>query len=191
MSKIREWVIGGLKEMGAELVGPGAPWRAKSVWAAALAAILGTGFWQRGAPALKPDQPAQEQAGSRVQGQGGGEAQPAQQPSGPASSAAVALGVSYVGGYFLGWCYRRFVKLSVVLTGAALAALAAVKSLGLFETDVAALEGHVREGSAWLSSHAESLNNYLTGLLPSAGATGLGAFGGFRRKRRTAPAAGE
>ena len=111
-----------------------------------------------------------------------GPSQTDSQETNPASSAAVNLGVSYIGGFFLGWCYRRFVKVSVLLTCGILAVLMAIKSLGWFETDVAALQDSVREGSSWLGNHAADLNRYLTGLLPSAGAAGFGLFRGFRRK---------
>jgi uncharacterized membrane protein (Fun14 family) len=173
MSRIREWMADGVRGLGTELMGPGAPWKARSVWAAAVIAILGTGFWRSDAPKPPPAPAALEQAA----------APSAAHEAGPASSAAVTLGISYIGGFFLGWCYRRFVKLSVVLTGGVLAVLALVKSLGWFESDVSALEGHVREGSAWLGHQAAALNDYLTGLLPSAGATAFGAFRGFRRRK--------
>ena len=177
MSWKPEWRTGGLRAMGAGLIGPGAPWKAKSVWVAAVVAILGTGFWRSETQAPQPAPSAQEQTVDVTR-----PAQTAPEGTGPASSAAVNLGASYVGGFFLGWCYRRFVKLSVMLTCGVLAVLALIKSLGWFEGDVMSLQDHVREGSSWLGNHATALNQQLTGLLPSAGAAGFGLFRGFRRK---------
>ena len=175
MSTTQGWVGSGLRAIGAELIGPGAPWKAKSVWVAVIVAVAGTGFWRSEASRPQTVQPAHEQVASP--------AQPAAHGTSPASSAAVNLGVSYVGGFFIGWCYRRFVKLSVLLTGGVLAVLVAIKHLGWFENDVSALQGQVREGSAWLGNQAAALNGHLSGLLPSAGAVGIGLFQGFRRKR--------
>lgn len=179
MGRQPEWQASGLRALVSGLTGPGAPWKAKSVWLAAGVAILGTGFWRSDAPGPQPAPSAQEQAVDAA-----GPSQSADQGTSPASSAAVNLGVSYIGGFFLGWCYRRFVKVSVMLTCGILAVLMAIKSLGWFETDVASLQDHVREGSSWLGNHAADLNRYLTGLLPSAGAAGFGLFRGFRRKLR-------
>ena len=175
---------GGLRALVSGLTGAGAPWKAKSVWVAAGVAILGTGFWRSDAPGPQPAPAAQEQAVDAA-----GPSRSADHGTNPASSAAVNLGVSYIGGFFLGWCYRRFVKVSVMLTCGAVAVLMAIKSLGWFETDVASLRDHVRVGSSWLGNHAADLNRYLTGLLPSAGAAGFGLFRGFRRKCEPAVAA--
>lgn len=158
MGWVHEKVAEGIGSLRAELVGPGAPWKAKSVWLAVVLVVLGSGFW-------------------RSETFHGG---------GPASSAAVHLGMSYIGGFFLGWCYRRFVTLSVALTGGVLAVLMTVRSLGWFESDAATLQDQVHAGTAWLREHAEALNRHLTGLFPSAGAAGVGIFRGFRRKRVTA-----
>lgn len=174
------WLAYGLRSLGAELTKPGAPWRAKSIWAAAVITVLGTGFWQSDEPAPQPAPQTQEVAEVPADRE-----KPASPPRGTSrgSSAAVSLGLSYIGGFLLGWCYRRFLKLSAVLTGGVLAVLMAIRGLGWFDGDMAALQEPVREGAAWLGSQAAALDRYLTGLLPSAGAAGIGMFRGFRRKR--------
>jgi uncharacterized membrane protein (Fun14 family) len=180
MKRNRQWVATGIRDMGAEFVGPAAPWKAKSVWVAAALMVLGSGFWRSDISRQQAEAPAQEQTGTAS-------AQPVPQETGPASSAAVGLGASYIGGFLLGWCYRRYLRFSVMVSGAVLAALVALKRLGWFEGDAAAIEAHVRQGSTWLNSQAAALNHYLTGLLPSAAATGVGLFKGFRRRRQGRP----
>ena len=92
------------------------------------------------------------------------------------------LGASYLGGFILGWAFRRFLRIAAMLAAIALAALTAMKATGWIELDWSSLEQQVGRTAQWLHGEAEGLRNMLTGFLPSAGAAGAGSFFGFSRK---------
>jgi len=99
------------------------------------------------------------------------------------SSPAVAgFTGSYLGGFFIGWAFRRFLKVAALLAGAVLASIAALKSSGLVELDWVAVETQVSQAIASVHQGAEGLKHSLSGFLPSAGAGAAGVFFGFRRK---------
>jgi uncharacterized membrane protein (Fun14 family) len=98
------------------------------------------------------------------------------------SPAMAQLGASYLGGFILGWAFRRFLRIAAMLAAIALAALTAMKATGWIELDWSSLEQQVGRTAQWLHGEAEGLRNMLTGFLPSAGAAGAGSFFGFRRK---------
>jgi uncharacterized membrane protein (Fun14 family) len=56
------------------------------------------------------------------------------------------------------------------------------KKWGWFELDWSVVEGQVRHSLSWLQGEAGAFKQFITGYLPSAGAAGVGAFLGFRRK---------
>lgn len=99
------------------------------------------------------------------------------------SSPAVArFGGSYLGGFFLGWAFRRFLKIAALIAGAVLASIAALKSTGWIDLDWAAVETQISQGLTSIHQGAEGLKNTLSGYLPSAGAGAAGVFFGFRKK---------
>ncbi len=162
-----------------------APWRAKSVWIAASLILIGAIFWARDA-ARTPARPSSTSApgvsgfAEPAPGVGTGGGQVVCAPR--AWPATCRLGVSYLGGFFLGWALRRFLKATLLLSGAAIALIALGKKLGWLDLDWASVENHVRTSLAWIQGEAGSIKQFLTGYLPSAGAAGLGVFFGFRRK---------
>ena len=161
--------------------GQNPPWKAKTVWIAVLLVILGCYFWVKDAastPTPRADTPGK--TGFAADSPGNGKS-PAVSGK-PQSPATFRLGVSYLGGFFLGWGLRRFLKLTLLLSGALIILIAMGKKLGWVDLDWAAVEAHVRSSSSWLSGEAASLKTFFTGYLPSAGAAGIGAFFGFRRK---------
>src|SRR5574342_686915 len=83
------------------------------------------------------------------------------------SPAVAQMAGSYLGGFLIGWAFRRFLKLAVVIVGFTLACIGALKTTGWIDLDWTSIEG---------------LKNLLTGFLPSAGAAGAGSFFGFRNK---------
>jgi len=98
------------------------------------------------------------------------------------SPAAAQIGASYLGGFLLGWAFRRFLRIAAMLVAIVLAGIAVMKASGWIDVDWSALEAQVGRTVQWLHGEAEGLRNVLTGFLPSAGAAGAGSFFGFRKK---------
>ena len=97
----------------------------------------------------------------------------------PALPATFRLGAGYAGGFFIGWLSRKFIKTALLVFGGILGLLALAKGLGWFETDWIALEAYTRDSFAWISGHAGTFKDFITGYLPSAGAAALGVFFGL------------
>jgi uncharacterized membrane protein (Fun14 family) len=159
------------------------PWQARSVWVALALMLLGGGLWvqdrtqPKPASATAPPGASQfsDSASTLAQSGGGHELK-------PAAPATFRFGASYIGGFFLGWTFRRFLKVTLLLSGVAIVLIALGKKLGWLELDWVAIEGQVRQSQVWLHGEAGAFKQFLTGYLPSAGAAGVGAFLGFRRK---------
>jgi uncharacterized membrane protein (Fun14 family) len=113
---------------------------------------------------------------------GTGSIKPPPAGSEPTSPATFRLGLSYLGGFFLGWSLRRFIKWTLLLGGAVILVIGLGRKLGWFDLDWASIEGQVRSSLTWLQGEAGAAKQFLTGYLPSAGAAAIGIFLGFRRK---------
>ncbi len=98
------------------------------------------------------------------------------------SPAAAQIGASYLGGFLLGWAFRRFLRIAAMLVAIVLAGIAVMKASGWVDVDWSALEAQVGRTVQWLHGEAEGLRSVLTGFLPSAGAAGAGSFFGFRKR---------
>lgn len=159
------------------------PWKAKTVWVALGLMLLGGGLWIK--DRAQPDSPS---AAAPVASSQFSDPATTGAPSGrrhemrPSASAIFRIGASYVGGFFLGWTFRRFLKLTLLLAGAAIVLIILGKKFGWFELDWATAQGHARHSLAWLQGEAGAFKEFVTGYLPSAGAAEVGAFLGFLRK---------
>lgn len=98
------------------------------------------------------------------------------------SPAMAQIGGSYLGGFLIGWAFRRFLRMAAMLVAVVLGCMALLKATGWIDVDWSALEGQISRAVQWLHGEAEGLRNVLTGFLPSAGAAGAGTFFGFRKK---------
>lgn len=98
------------------------------------------------------------------------------------SPATAQIGASYLGGFLLGWAFRRFLRIAAMLVALVLACIGVMKASGWIDVDWSALEGQVSRTVQWLHGEAQGLKDVLTGFLPSAGAAGAGSFFGFRKK---------
>ncbi len=98
------------------------------------------------------------------------------------SPTVAQLGGSYLGGFLIGWAFRRFLRIAAMLVAILLACLGMLKASGWIDVDWGELEGQIHRAVQWLHGEAEGLKSVLTGFLPSAGAAGAGSFFGFRKK---------
>lgn len=160
--------------LGSALGGGDRPWRAKTVLLALVIVVAGMGLWLRDA---RPGSPAaasgQTKATSTDSGSNRGWdfARP--------TPRYVLMGVSYIGGFFLGWAFRRFLRLAAALAAVALLIVGVGKYAGW---NVAPTEARVKESAFWVGQEATAVRDRVKGWLPSAFAGGAGAWLGFRRK---------
>jgi uncharacterized membrane protein (Fun14 family) len=98
------------------------------------------------------------------------------------SPSIAQIGGSYLGGFLIGWAFRRFLRFAAMLVAAVLAGIAVMKATGWIDVDWSALETQITRTVQWLHGEAQGLKNVLSGFLPSAGAAGAGSFFGFRKK---------
>ena len=144
-------------------------WRLTSVKIALVLALVGLGFW------------VSEERHPQVDDFSSSLGKPKTHLS-PSSPASFRLGVSYIGGVVIGWCFRKFIRFTTLLAAAVLGGIALLKTTGLIELDWASVESHVRESLAWMNGQAAALKTFLTGYLPSAGAGGWGLVKGLRHR---------
>ena len=98
------------------------------------------------------------------------------------SPALAGIGGSYIGGFFIGWSFRRFVRATILVAGVALLITGTLKATGWIDLDWASIEAWVQQTMQSLQSGAQGLKEVASGYLPSAGAGSAGAFLGFRKK---------
>jgi len=153
-----------------------APWRSRTVIAAFVVALVGFGFWVRSAfegNHAEPRKPGLTASAEPAQHSGVDFTRPL--------PGYVRVCASYIGGFLIGWTFRRFVK----ITALALAAIVAVLALAKFAgCDSTALQERVKRDAAAVRQEAARDRDYLRGLLPSTTGAALGIFWGFRRRSR-------
>ena len=92
------------------------------------------------------------------------------------------LGGSYLGGFFIGWAFRRFLRMAALIAGGLLAGIAVLGNTGWIDLDWSAAETQISHGITAAHRGAEGLKHILAGYLPSTGAAAAGVFFGFRKK---------
>ena len=98
------------------------------------------------------------------------------------SPAVVGIGASYLGGFFFGWAFRRFLKMAALITGGLLACIAVLEDTGWIDLNWTSVETQISHSIAAVHQGAEGLKHILSGYLPSTGAAAVGMFFGFRKK---------
>ena len=98
------------------------------------------------------------------------------------SPALASAGGSFLGGFLIGWAFRKTLKLALLVTGSLLLLIAVLKTTGWIHLDWTLIQTDVNHIFDWARGKAQGFKDVLTGYLPSAGAAGAGALFGFRKK---------
>jgi len=159
---------------GAAAVSGDGPWRARTVLLALLVVVVGLGFWVRDAAQGQPP-PATARVTTSTSPASTGSGWDFTRPV----PGYVRVCASYVGGFFIGWAFRRFIRLALAVVALVVLLVGLGKCAGCnpVETDV-------KERATWVKHEATAARDYLKGLLPSTSAGAVGTFLGFRRKDR-------
>jgi uncharacterized membrane protein (Fun14 family) len=162
--------------VGALIASSSAPWRAKTVLVALIVVVLGGWFWVRDAMKNEPAAAPQGSTTSmrpETQTHGWDFSRPVPAP--------VRIGASYIGGFLIGWAFRRVLHVILALAGAALLIVGAGKFAGC---NTVPTETKVKQTSALVQHEATIARDYLKTVLPTASAGAVGTFLGFRRRIR-------
>jgi uncharacterized membrane protein (Fun14 family) len=172
MSPLAQRILGSL--FGAAAAGGHGPWRAKTVLLALFVVVVGLGLWVRDvAKGPPPSTFAHVTTSPETAASGGGWDLTRPFPG------YVRICASYIGGFFIGWVFRRFIRLALSLAALAVLLVGVGKYAGW---NVAPAETRVKESATRVQHAAAAAKDHLKGLLPSTSAGAVGAFLGFRRK---------
>ncbi len=98
------------------------------------------------------------------------------------SPALARGGASFIGGFLVGWAFRKTLKIALLITLSLAALVAILKTTGWIHLEWNLIESDVHRTLDWARGQAQSLKEVAVGYLPSAGAGVAGAFFGFRNK---------
>jgi uncharacterized membrane protein (Fun14 family) len=98
------------------------------------------------------------------------------------SSALFRFGASFAGGFFIGWAYRKSLRIAGMIFAGLLALVGLAKWSGLLPLEWDALTQSLHDGFTFFSGEATKAEKFLTGLLPSGVAGLAGVFKGARHK---------
>ena len=98
------------------------------------------------------------------------------------SPAVIGIGGSYLGGFFFGWVFRRFLGMAALITGGLLTCIAVLEDTGWIDLDWASVQTQISHAIVAAHQGAEGLKHILSGYLPSTGAGAVGMFFGFRKR---------
>jgi uncharacterized membrane protein (Fun14 family) len=158
------------------------PWRAKTVLIAGLTIVAGLGLWLHAVVTVQPPAGADAATLSDISQR----ATETQFDWSKPMPRYVKAAISYIGGFFIGWTFRRFIGVAVALGVLILGLLAFGKYTGW---DTSAAQEKVKNTGELVQREAGNLKDQLQTMLPSATAVGVGAFLGFRRRHRPATTA--
>jgi uncharacterized membrane protein (Fun14 family) len=100
----------------------------------------------------------------------------------PESSALFRFGGGFCGGFFIGWAYRKSLRLAALIFGGLVALIGMAKWSGLIHLDWDAVTKSLNDVFAMCQGELARCEKFLMGLLPSGFAGLLGVFKGARQK---------
>lgn len=165
------------------------------------ATVVGAGMWGYAA-ATRPPETASTAAATGAQVSGGitprsltGTSTPAGENALPdvqevadrakrlideSSPAMFRFGLSFVAAFFLGWLLRRFITLTLLVTGAVAAGVIALQRTGVIGIEGDDIRREAERSVGWLQGQAGAIRDVVTGYLPTGFAAILGGYKGFR-----------
>lgn len=169
-------------------------WRSRPMVMAGLVTVVGLVLWIMGVVLAEP-----AQSGGAASGAAGGLVSALTDRSTPEASADpgstsrqlgfggaagplfAKLGGSFMIAFAVGYAFRKFLKLAILIGGVIAIGVFAMQRAGVASIDWASVQQHVSDSFAWLRGEAEGFRTLVAGALPSAAAAGFGLFMGFRR----------
>lgn len=159
-------------------------WRSPSFLVALAGAVVGLVLWWR-APAPEPA-PAPGPSASGFTRFAEGPTTPAPTPAaspplvGKDAPLPFRLGAGYVGGFLVGWAWRRSLRAALWVAGGAAVLIATAKYLGIGGVEWSTIEAQVTEGLDWFERQAGMARKWLSGHLPAGIFSVLGFWRGAR-----------
>jgi uncharacterized membrane protein (Fun14 family) len=98
------------------------------------------------------------------------------------SPALARGGASFLGGFLVGWAFRKTLKIALLITISLAALVAILKTTGWIHLEWSLIQSDVNRTLDWARGQAQSLKEVVVGYLPSAGAGVAEAFFGLRKK---------
>lgn len=174
-------------------------WKSKSLIVAVAVMLLGLGLWGYAAatrPKVAPVVPAAghgravpgvvQGLASDPQAAGGGQGTaPTTEPEArlidKASPAVARFGGCFVVAFCVGYAFKKFIKVTAILTGVLLIALFALQKSGVINLDWAWVQSGLESGVAWLKGEAGAMKDFILGYLPSSASALAGLVVGLRK----------
>ncbi len=152
-------------------------WYSRSLFVAAVFFVVGLGFWWKApsTPAARPAAAGSAQLASSSAGGLGGVKQTLSR-----APATFRFSASFIGGFFIGWAYRKSLKYALCLAALLIGGILLLKWAGAGAVDLGEMEHQATQGLEWLWHQAGTIKKMLSGALPSTSFALLGAFIGAR-----------
>jgi uncharacterized membrane protein (Fun14 family) len=169
-------------------------WKCKSLAVALLISALGVFFWigETPPPSAAPSASTGSVEGSSFAGARAPSTNPAPAPASGVDAVREKLktapltfryGMSYVGGFLVGYAFRRSLKTALWLAGVFTAGVLLLKWSGAYDADLGAVQHQIQEGLGYFTREAAAWKQRLSGFMPSAGVGAVGVFLGARSGR--------
>jgi uncharacterized membrane protein (Fun14 family) len=92
------------------------------------------------------------------------------------------LGLGFFAGFCVAYTLKAFVKLTIILAGLAVIGLVALQQTGAITVDWSVVEGWLAQGSSLLAEQFDSIQAFVTGLIPTSTSAVAGAALGAIKK---------
>jgi uncharacterized membrane protein (Fun14 family) len=161
------------------------PWRSPSLWIAVAITLVGLGLWAYAA-STKPKTTGGAAPGM-ISGFTSGDplaaGNPAPEPRliDKASPAVARFGACFVAGFCVAYAFKKFIKVTALITGVFLIAMFALQKTGVIDLDWAWFQDGFDRSLAWVKGEAGAMKEFILGYLPSSASAAAGMVVGLRK----------